>query len=373
MSSMDSAGGAPGYEYEQTGHAPDGASGVCTMCGRSLPPADLEAVAAEIDQTLSLETGKMVARTAWAGRPPDGVVDALLSFMPGAKARRKLWERGQHLWAEQMTAAMSGPCADCQQADGGYAPAQQAAGDYAPAATIMQPNAGPAYNAGPSTPPHASPYDPDSASPYDSGTAMMQPEPAAAPSPAASPTAYQSTGPSDPYDGPATTAFRPYRDTGDVGTAPPDDDAATSAVPAFLRDIPPGPPLPDAVPGRPAPISDEHESHTVMFAAPLNLRPTAAASKLVVLEGPVHGRQFTMNRPATTIGRSIGCHVTVEDDAVAYDHARIVRGDDGWRVEEVSGGGDLFVNDTAVNGVHPLRSGDVIRVGPARLRFESAS
>ena len=382
MSSMDPAGGAPGYEYEQSERAPDGASGVCSMCGRSLPPADLEAVAAEIDQTLSLETGKMVARTAWAGRPPDGVVDALLSFMPGAKARRQLWERGQQLWAEQMTVAMSGPCADCQQAAGGYPPVQQDAGDYAPAATIMQPNTGPGYGPGPSTPPHGSSYNPGALSsyeqgtgaPYDSGTAVMQPEPSVPPTPASAPTAYQSSSPIDPYEGQATTAFEPYRDAGDTSAPAAVDDAATSAVPAFLRDIPHAPPLPKVAPGRlAAPPPDDYESHTIMFAAPPSLRPTAATSKLVVLEGPVHGRQFTMNRPATTIGRSIGCHVTVEDDAVAYDHARIVRGDDGWRVESVAGGGDLFVNDAAVAGAHPLRSGDVIRVGPARLRFESAS
>lgn len=381
MSSMDPMDGAPAYDARYNDQAPDGAAGVCSACGRSLPPADLEAVAAEIDHTLSLESGKMVARTAWAGRAPDGMMDALFSFTSGAKSRRQLWERGQHLWAEHMTAAMSGPCADCQQDAGDYAPATDyppandypqaanypPAADYAPAATIMQPGAGAQY--------HDAPQGSGGASPYDSGTAILQPEDAV-------PTAYHG-GPgfgTAPTEG-ETTAFPPYQDY-DADSAAPGDDAATRATPAFLEDIPPAsdptrmPPTPAgaaAVPASTPAPSDDYESHTVMFTGPLNIRPAVAPAKLAVLEGPVHGRQFTMNRAATTIGRSIGCHVTVEDDAVAYDHARVVRGDDGWSVEAVAGGGDVFVNDDVVSGPRALRSGDVIRVGPARLRFETAS
>jgi len=110
-----------------------------------------------------------------------------------------------------------------------------------------------------------------------------------------------------------------------------------------------------------------------MFTAPPSLRPVAAPARLTVVEGPVHGRHFTLSRTTTTIGRSIGCHITVEDDAVAYDHARVARGDEGWRVEVVPGGGAVFVNDVPVSGTHPLRGGDTIRVGAARLRFESTN
>ena len=94
---------------------------------------------------------------------------------------------------------------------------------------------------------------------------------------------------------------------------------------------------------------------------------------MIVLEGPVHGRQFTLGRSLTTIGRSIGCHVTVESDAVGYDHARVVRDDNGWRIETIGGAGDTYVNDDLVREPRPLQSGDVIRVGPARMRFESVS
>ena len=94
-------------------------------------------------------------------------------------------------------------------------------------------------------------------------------------------------------------------------------------------------------------------------------------TRLVVLDGPVHGRQFSLGRQSTTIGRSIGCHITVEADAVAYDHARVVRTANGWQIEAIGGATDLAVNDDPVRDARTLQHGDVIKVGPARLRFES--
>ena len=70
-------------------------------------------------------------------------------------------------------------------------------------------------------------------------------------------------------------------------------------------------------------------------------------------------------------GRSIGCHITIESETVGYDHARIIRTDDGWRLESLSSAGDTFVNDDPVVEQRALKSGDVIRIGPARMRFES--
>ena len=58
---------------------------------------------------------------------------------------------------------------------------------------------------------------------------------------------------------------------------------------------------------------------------------------------------------------------------MGYDHARVVRAPDGWRLEVVAGSDDTYVNDEPVSTTHTLRPGDVIRIGPARLRFEAAA
>ena len=358
---MDPMGGQPAYAPAGQQQA-SGDDGTCSSCGRPLPPPDLEAVAAGIDQTLSMESGKMVARTAWAGRPPDGMMDSLLSFMPAVKARRLLWERGQALWTERMTQAISGPCDACRGVAGGPPVG----------ATIMQPYTPDPqpYGENPGTPPYQQQsYDPAGPAtpampPYAGATSVM-------------PGYGASVAP--PEDG-MTSAMQPLAPM----PSQSDDDIenATTALPAFLSHAaeppvapsaapPPTPPAytPPAASG-PPPVSDEHESHTVMLSMPVNLR---AGPRLIVLEGPVHGRQFTLGRQLTTIGRSIGCHVTIESDDVGYDHARVVRDDAGWRIEPIGGAADTYVNDDPVREPRALQSGDVIRIGPARMRFEAVS
>jgi len=324
---------------------PDGQEGVCGSCGRTLPPPDLEAVAASIDQTLSLETGKMVPRTAWAGKAPDGAVDALFSFLPGVKARRQLWERGQQLWTEQISAAMSGPCDDCRAADS----------DGAPGATLIQmpgPLAAEAdtrpRRGGPAQAPATEPL------PHDAATVMFPSGSAAG------------RAPSDAQEA-GTTAMPAFREAASFREAsPPPEEPPTSAVESFGSSFGAAPPPATSTP---APV-DEYESHTVMLSPMPTVRTT---TRLVVLGGPVHGRLFTLRPPSSTIGRSMGCQVTVDADGVAYDHARIVSDGSGWTIEPIEPGAALSVNDEPVVAARALRNGDVIQVGPARLRFESAS
>jgi hypothetical protein len=315
----------------------EGAGGTCGSCGRALPAPDLEAVAASIDQTLSMESGKIVARTAWAGPAPDGAVDALLSWLPSVKAKKQLWERGQQLWAEQMTMALSGPCEHCRSAGE----------PVVPGATLVPSTAEPSP-------------------PYESSTMAM---PVAPQTGGSAPQVGGSASPTPAFEEPAfegdegrTAAMPAFLDSG-PDTADRPTAAASSFGSSFGTSDQPAPP-----PAAPEPEADEHESHTMILSALPSLRTT---TRLVVVDGPVHGRQFSLGRQLTTIGRSIGCHVTVEADDVAYDHARIVRTDHGWQIELIGSATGLLVNDDPVRDVRPLRNGDIIKVGPARLRFES--
>lgn len=346
---MEPMSGGPAYAGGEPQQAPGG-GGICGICGRELPPPDLEAVAASIDQTLSLETGRMVPRTAWAGRPPDGMMDSLLFWLPSVKANRQVWERGQALWTEQMTAALSGPCDDCQYAGAPQPP------PIAPAPTVMQtPEPGPVA----SGPPAYLPYEP--------APPANQP-PAAVPSTEWLPVQAE-------QEDAKTSAVPRYSDYSippSPTPAPFEGDAQTSVVPSYGMGgvqpsvnplVPPSPPVPDG---------DEHESRTMIFS-PSSMPSVRSATRLVVLEGPVRGRQFSLGRDRTTIGRSIGCHVTVEADAVEYDHATVVRAGNGFQIEPSGAAAELYVNDDPVQGSRALTSGDVIRIGPARLRFESGS
>jgi hypothetical protein len=325
--SIDPMNGGAGYAAGEPDRAPAESAGVCSVCGRSLPAPDLEAVAASIDQTLSMEAGRMVPRTAWAGRPPDGVIDGLLFWLPSVKASRQIWERGQALWTEQMTAVLSGPCDECRRADG--APSEWSPPPYAQDPYAQHPLADPA--------------------PLASTTFL--------PAEGAAPT--------------ESVAYGQAQETHDAPAYSGSGEAMTAAIPAYSDH--PAAPKPAAdlqTSAIPAGDGDEHESHTVLLSSMPSLR---TSTRLVVLEGPVRGRQFSLGRERTTIGRSIGCHITVEADAVEYDHATIVRDDTRWRVERAGTRGELTVNDEPVTDARPLTSGDVIRIGPARLRFEAVN
>jgi hypothetical protein len=345
---MEPIESGPAFASGQLDVGPDGAGGSCGSCGRALAAPDLEAVAASIDQTLSLETGRIVPRTAWAGRAPDGALDALLAWLPSVRARRLLWERGQQLWTDEMTVALSGPCDECR----GEVPVPGPTMIQRPHDVETQPRRGQTAQPG------SAPL------PYDSATVAIPggADLGRAPTPAHA----------SPPDEGQTSAMPAFSDLGGPPSRLPDD-AATSAVPSFSSSFggsAPAEQTPGAPTPPPAPDSDSYESHTVILSAMPSPRTT---TRLVVLEGPVHGRQFSLGRQLTTIGRSIGCHVTVEADGVAYDHARVVRSGDGWSIELIGGATEIFVNDDSVRGSRTLRDGDVIRIGPARLRFESAS
>jgi hypothetical protein len=252
-------------------------------------------------------------------------MDALLSWLPSVKAKRKVWERGQQLWAEQMTMALSGPCEHCR---GVEEPMMH--GETLVPSTAAEPV-------------------------YESSTVAIQSGGPMPPSP------YE-----DEEEGKTAAMPAFLEQAGDAADHP------TSAAPSFASSFG-GPPAAEqptaaAASALPEPPRDEHESHTMILSSLPSLRTT---TRLVVLDGPVHGRQFSLGRQSTTIGRSIGCHITVEADDVAYDHARVVRTAGGWQIEAIGGATDLAVNDDPVRDSRVLQNGDVITVGPARLRFES--
>jgi hypothetical protein len=294
-----------------------------------------------------------------------------------------------------MTAALSGPCEACIQAGAGhqaapppaatmiqtpgqegdpYAPAASGMGSHeqgqAPSSTVMmgqqygEAPMGQAGQGGQMAPTNAWPPAP---APEPEGSTVAMPS---------YPESYSELGttsaPIQPRDEPHN---QPHQDLptsampmvgGPFGNPPTHQEAEPPTAAADLSE----PPTQAVSHYQPEPAGDEHESHTVILSSLPSLRTT---TRLVVVEGPVHGRQFSLGRDRTTIGRSIGCHVTVEADSVGYDHARVVRAGDAWSLEVAGSGNDVFVNDDRVEGTRTLRNGDVIRIGPARLRFESSS
>jgi pSer/pThr/pTyr-binding forkhead associated (FHA) protein len=91
---------------------------------------------------------------------------------------------------------------------------------------------------------------------------------------------------------------------------------------------------------------------------------------LYVESGFRKGREVPLNKTPLTIGRAESCDLGLFGDAdVDPLHARILRQGNAYFIEDADSAGGTFVNDVRVVEPTPLRSGDVIRMGNARIRF----
>jgi FHA domain len=82
------------------------------------------------------------------------------------------------------------------------------------------------------------------------------------------------------------------------------------------------------------------------------------------------GRELLVSKPVLTIGRAESCDLGLFGDATIEKlHARICQQDGRYLIADNGSTHGTFVNDRRILEPTPLRSGDLIRVGSAYLRF----
>jgi len=82
------------------------------------------------------------------------------------------------------------------------------------------------------------------------------------------------------------------------------------------------------------------------------------------------GREMLLTRPVLTIGRAEACDLGLfGDPTIERLHARILRQGDRYLIADAGTPGGTYVNEARVQEPTPLRSGDLIRVGNALIRF----
>jgi len=91
--------------------------------------------------------------------------------------------------------------------------------------------------------------------------------------------------------------------------------------------------------------------------------------RIYVLSGPDLGRNFDVQAGAT-FGRTAECQVTLRDASVSRTHARLERGETGWRVVDAGSRNGVFVRDERVPSAD-LVDGDEFRLGEVLLRFRA--
>ena len=94
------------------------------------------------------------------------------------------------------------------------------------------------------------------------------------------------------------------------------------------------------------------------------------AALLLWMEGDEIKGRWTLDKPVTTIGRWHDNDVVVDDRWVSRYHARVLRQDDRYLVEDLDSKNGTFVNGQRITAPVPLGDGDQVQVTPlVKLTF----
>ncbi len=92
----------------------------------------------------------------------------------------------------------------------------------------------------------------------------------------------------------------------------------------------------------------EAEKITKKFAMRFNTKPV---------------KVFHLDGDHLIIGRSPGCHITIEDMNVSRRHAELLQTSQGYQIQDLGSKNGTFVNGKQVNSISPLSPGDEVMLG----------
>ena len=115
--------------------------------------------------------------------------------------------------------------------------------------------------------------------------------------------------------------------------------APTPAAPFLVE------PTPSAPQQRPAPVS------------------SGSATRLVIVSGPKSGLEIDLPSEPLTIGRSSESGLVIRDDYTSTHHARLMRWDDDWVVQDLDSTNGTFLDGVRVTLPTPIPLNTPIRIG----------
>jgi diguanylate cyclase (GGDEF)-like protein len=119
-----------------------------------------------------------------------------------------------------------------------------------------------------------------------------------------------------------------------------------------------------------AEVAGQDEDTRVSSVSRIIDKAISTQSCLVTIYGRELGKQYTLDRPETTIGRGADNSITLDMDNVSRMHARVLQKPDGYFLEDLNSTNGTYVNDVEVKHER-LRNGDLIKIGGAILKFLS--
>ena len=92
---------------------------------------------------------------------------------------------------------------------------------------------------------------------------------------------------------------------------------------------------------------------------------------LVVTSGTLTGTRLPLRDKGVLIGRNPECSLVLDDDFASGRHARIIRGEDGWFVEDLGSTNGTFIGQFRVGEAIPVEAGTTVRIGKTLLELRS--
>jgi pSer/pThr/pTyr-binding forkhead associated (FHA) protein len=99
------------------------------------------------------------------------------------------------------------------------------------------------------------------------------------------------------------------------------------------------------------------------------------SGKLVVIQGKTPGRQISLERPETTIGRLPDNHLVLDSTTVSRHHARVLKDSNRYEIEDLNSRNGIAMNGEQLksNEQRALIHGDTLRFGDHQLVFLNPS
>ena len=101
----------------------------------------------------------------------------------------------------------------------------------------------------------------------------------------------------------------------------------------------------------------------VAATTPRPARNPRTPTHLVLTTGPLTGTSLPLRESGVLIGRNPECALVLDDEFASGRHARIIRGQDGWYVEDLGSTNGTFLGQYRVGDPVPVETGPAIRIG----------
>lgn len=80
-------------------------------------------------------------------------------------------------------------------------------------------------------------------------------------------------------------------------------------------------------------------------------------------------QNFILDRPLLALGRATGNDIVIPESTVSGKHATITQEDGNFYITDTGSTNGTFINNLRIQGKHPLKPGDTIRIGAAQVKF----